>query len=43
MDEIRRTFFGNVTEIPKSTANGAAEWERDTESRSGKMLCSTVT
>jgi len=42
MDEIRRTFCGKVIENPKRTANGAAEWELDTESRSGKVLCGKV-
>lgn len=36
------TFYGKVIESPKSTANGAAECELDTESRSGKIICNTV-
>jgi hypothetical protein len=34
--------FCKVINTPRSTPNGAAEWELGRESRKGKMLCSMV-
>jgi hypothetical protein len=37
-----RKFSKKVIRSPKSTANGAAEWELGRGNRKSKMICSTV-